>query len=677
MFHSSTCFRICFSRYKTHASLSSVGTLDMYLSGYWAKVAGLRLASALFSALLALAACEQQSGHLYTSLTAVDDLFAFDQLLAAALSLAPEKSSGAERYLESQAWVAADRARGGGQEYAVTGNPLHIYALFKRLVLYWPEINQQFVSFNTKDSECNDNMLQCMNWAERGECEINPSWMRRNCRYSCDVCPSSEFLDGVRKVLAAKITTVLPTDNDLRGTAIALSRLRKVYKLHIRDLVQGRLLHTVSSVKLSVFDSLRVANACYATGDLASAWMWYRHSFRMASDLDLKAHISMLMEPVAQMHDDAFRSNHHNYFPAKISVSQDQLTWDYDYSKLCRGEIMMTAEEASQLHCHVSSRGSPYLTLQPIRYEQLHYDPEMYMFYDVLSDAEIRAIQDTAKSKLARSHVLSKERLSEIRVSQTAWLANFTHPALPRINQRISYVTGLHVFEGPFENRGGEQLQVLSYGVGGHYQYHLDHFFKIFPPDQWHTTKADEGTLISGERLATWMFYLSDVEAGGWTAFPKAKISVAPVKGAAVMWYNLKKNGDCNWQSEHGGCPVILGHKWAIGTESCNIGSNDMAQRKTSLKSLPKKKRTSTPGSTQRTDGDRSGVCTWTPTEGSKELLGQTVLFRALVPFSMYVPWSGRVLVLAAVIFPRQVFASAHGGSCWGQRCETLPPGLV
>ncbi|XP_063615193.1 prolyl 4-hydroxylase subunit alpha-1-like [Penaeus indicus] len=539
--------------------------------------------ASVFLTLLALATCEQQSGHLYTSLTAVDDLFAFDQLLAAALHLAPEMSPEAERYLESQAWVAADRARGGGQEYAVTGNPLHIYALFKRLVLYWPEIDKQFASFNTEDSECNDDMPECMNWAERGECEINSSWMRRNCRYSCDVCPSPEFLVEVRRVLAAKITTVLPTENDLRGTAIALSRLRKVYKLHIRDLVQGRLLHTFSSVRLSVFDSLRVANACYTSDDLASAWMWYRHSLRMTSDLDLKAHISMLMEPVLRMHDDAFR-NDHNYFPAKISTSQDQLSWDGDYAKLCRGELMMTAEEASQLHCHVSSRGSPYLTLQPIKYEELHYSPEMYMFYDVLSDAEIRAIQDTAKSKLARSHVLSKERLSEIRVSQTAWLANSTHPALPEINRRISHITGLHVFEGPFENRGGEELQVLSYGVGGHYQYHMDHFFKIYHRSQWNTTKADKGTLISGERLATWMFYLSDVEAGGWTAFPKARISVAPVKGAAVMWYNLKENGDCNWRSQHGGCPVILGHKWVANkwisehinflTRPCNLDPN-------------------------------------------------------------------------------------------------------
>ncbi|XP_042879085.1 prolyl 4-hydroxylase subunit alpha-3-like isoform X2 [Penaeus japonicus] len=522
-----------------------------------------------FVALLAVATCEQRSGHLYTSLTAVDDLFAFDQLLGAALPLAPEKSPEIERYLESHAWVAADRARGRGREYAITGNPLHIYALFKRLVLYWPGIRRQLHTYDAEDGVCNDTVVQCMNWAERGECEINTSWMRNHCRYSCDLCPSPEFLAEVRRVQGAQIITVLPTSNDLRGAAVALSRLRKVYKLHIRDLVQGRLLHTFSSVKLSLFDCLRVANACYASDDLSSAWLWYRHSWRMTSDLDLKAHISMLMEPVAQRHDNTFQYNHHSYFPARLSTTKDQISWDQEYAKLCRGEIRMDAAEASELHCHVSSRGSPYLTIQPVKYEELHYDPEMYMFYDVLSDSEIQAIQDTAKSKLTRSHVLAKERLSEIRVSQTAWLGNHTHPALPGINRRISYITGLHVFEGPYENRGGEQLQVLSYGVGGHYQYHMDHFFKLYPPGEWNRTKADPGTFISGERLATWMFYLSNVEAGGWTAFPKAGISVAPVKGAAVMWFNLKRNGDCNRRSEHGGCPVVLGHKWVANKWIC------------------------------------------------------------------------------------------------------------
>ncbi|KAK7082887.1 hypothetical protein SK128_018857 [Halocaridina rubra] len=79
---------------------------------------------------------------------------------------------------------------------------------------------------------------------------------------------------------------------------------------------------------------------------------------------------------------------------------------------------------------------------------------------------------------------------------------------------------------------------------------------------QWAEIGSKLEHYTSGDRLATWMFYLSDVEAGGRTAFPQAGISLAPVKGAAVFWYSIKKNGYGNQRSEHGGCPVLLGHKW-------------------------------------------------------------------------------------------------------------------
>ena len=57
-------------------------------------------------------------------------------------------------------------------------------------------------------------------------------------------------------------------------------------------------------------------------------------------------------------------------------------------------------EERLRLQCHVNNRDSPYLTLQPVRYEHIHSDPEMYMFYDVISDAEITVIKDIAKGKV-------------------------------------------------------------------------------------------------------------------------------------------------------------------------------------------------------------------------------------------------------------------------------------
>jgi len=46
---------------------------------------------------------------------------------------------------------------------------------------------------------------------------------------------------------------------------------------------------------------------------------------------------------------------------------------------------------------------------------------------------------------------------------------------------------------------------------------------------------------------------LTDVEVGGKTAFPVMGTAASPVAGSAVMWYNLKKNGETDYRTYHGG----------------------------------------------------------------------------------------------------------------------------
>ena len=127
------------------------------------------------------------------------------------------------------------------------------------------------------------------------------------------------------------------------------------------------------------------------------------------------------------------------------------------------------------------------------------------------------------------------------------------------VSRRVSRATRLHLLP----SGGGEHYQVANYGLGGFYNHHPD-------PHMWHHPEKleamDEFTkgqeVMMGDRVATFMGYLSNTELGGATAFPNAGISVKAEAGSAVFWWNLFTNGLLNPETLHGGCPVVVGSKW-------------------------------------------------------------------------------------------------------------------
>ena len=49
---------------------------------------------------------------------------------------------------------------------------------------------------------------------------------------------------------------------------------------------------------------------------------------------------------------------------------------------------------------------------------------------------------------------------------------------------------------------------------------------------------------------------------GGYTAFPRLGVAVAPTRGSAVFWHNIRRSGRSDMHMLHGGCPVLVGSKW-------------------------------------------------------------------------------------------------------------------
>jgi prolyl 4-hydroxylase len=71
-------------------------------------------------------------------------------------------------------------------------------------------------------------------------------------------------------------------------------------------------------------------------------------------------------------------------------------------------------------------------------------------------------------------------------------------------------------------------FQIVNYGIGGVYTHHTD-------------ADGDNGLTFGeqerrGDRLATFIGYLSDVDAGGATAFPAMGVTLWPKKGDAAYW---------------------------------------------------------------------------------------------------------------------------------------------
>ncbi|XP_026797300.1 prolyl 4-hydroxylase subunit alpha-2 isoform X3 [Pangasianodon hypophthalmus] len=390
-----------------------------------------------------------------------------------------------------------------------------------------------------------------------------------------------------------------PDEEDQKGAAKALMRLQDTYHLDSESFSKGKLPGVRYNAFLTVDDCFDMGKTAYNENDYYHAVLWMQQALRqMDAGEETKTSKSDILDylsySVYQMGDVpraieltrrlvSIDPSHQRaggnlrYFEQMLSSElrdmdqtnkepeetpiqlvtyerpKDYLPERDIYEALCRGEgVKMTQQRYSRLFCrYQNGNRNPRLLLKPMKEEDEWDSPHIVRYLEMLSDKEIEKIKELAKPRLARATVRDPKTgvltTAHYRVSKSAWLEGYEDPVIAHVNQRIEDITGLTMDTA-------ELLQVANYGVGGQYEPHYDFSRK----DETEAFKS----LGTGNRVATFLNYMSDVEAGGATVFPDFGAAIWPRKGTAVFWYNLFRSGEGDYRTRHAACPVLVGSKW-------------------------------------------------------------------------------------------------------------------
>ncbi|KAG8197754.1 hypothetical protein JTE90_006800 [Oedothorax gibbosus] len=416
----------------------------------------------------------------------------------------------------------------------------------------------------------------------------------------------SLMMESAGKAMIGNITQSredlkFPEDEDLTGAAEVLLRLQDTYKLDTSTLAKGEIYGTKPSNELSAHDCFVLGRHSFKKRDHYHAILWMQEALdRAEKETDKSVEKSEILEYLAfstyklgnirhalkltndllelvPHHPRAQRSrayyeyaltnavdtksgdlqsdgdiNHSEASKEDTELSKQGLYKQGLYEQLCRKSISNFLEQQN-LYCEYYTNKNPYYILQPIKREIVFENPFIVIFHDVVSDREIEIIKFLAQPRLERSFATTNPSgnfgYAKYRISKSAWVFNEDHPVVKKISQRMEDLTGLTVSTA-------EELQVVNYGIGGHYEPHFD-----FATKEQLSYVFNTGI---GNRIATWLFFMNNVNAGGATVFPNIGVALRPKKGAAAFWYNLRRNGEGDMLTLHAACPVLAGSKWVF-----------------------------------------------------------------------------------------------------------------
>ncbi|XP_064549963.1 prolyl 4-hydroxylase subunit alpha-2 isoform X1 [Drosophila montana] len=380
-----------------------------------------------------------------------------------------------------------------------------------------------------------------------------------------------------------------PTQEDFVGTALAMTRLQQTYQLDVGELASGMLNGIKYGAAMSWQDCFVLGQHLYSMRDFNNTVPWMQQSMQLLVKQSYSKDSEALdfMETVMGYHESmGDYENALHLINHVLAVQPDQrlhlletrahleqlisdgvkrglmhevarspddyhISREYRvYQQVCREELRPAPAAQRYLRCRLFAGNGRKSSYVPYKLEELHLDPYIIQVHDVISARDTAELQHLARPELQRSQVYSRtghEHISaNFRTSQGTTFEYTEHPIMQKMSHHVAEISGLDM-------RSAEQLQIANYGIGGHYEPHMDSF-----PDSYDYSL----NMYKTNRLATGIYYLSNVEAGGGTAFPFLPLLVTPERGSLLFWYNLHRSGDPDYRTKHAACPVLQGSKW-------------------------------------------------------------------------------------------------------------------
>jgi prolyl 4-hydroxylase len=433
------------------------------------------------------------------------------------------------------------------------------------------------------DEQCTDHHEMCSFWAQAGECANNPAYMKQHCQKSCNVCGDLQEWnfnkDDNGNDNNVEVKEAVATENDklqFPEEALGLKQDTENDELQFpeeafgvkqdisgmqADKTKQYLKEAIEYMQNVVFANpdeypQDVRDGCQNRNDLCAFWA-------AIGECEVNpGYMKLQCAPVCKTCDRVDFSKRCPYAPNDPKFPDAMQPGDLHkmFEKIVAPDSKYQ-QFKPVIHSRPYTEGAEGIEGQPLEEGQLA-GPWILTFDNFLSSEE-------ADILVALGHEEGFERSTDVgprlfdgtyekkestgRTSHNAWCKEecMKNETATAVMSRISDATDV-----PSINY--ESFQLLRYEPGQKYNVHHD--FIEHQVDRQ-----------CGPRILTFFLYLSDVEAGGGTNFPRlgpkesGGITVMPKKGKALLWpsvqnYDLQERDDSTF---HQAKPVEAGTKYA------------------------------------------------------------------------------------------------------------------